>query len=112
MGKQKVLLRFHKNLYVGARVKHVRRVKWKLVHGAGQLGIYVISVCPGSDQLEIMDAAFLKQPYYREFPPFVVGIAFGYEDALDVLLKMVRHVLDETGDVRLKDYFLQDASGM
>ncbi len=82
MGKQKVLLRFHKKLYVGEGIKHVRRVKWKLLHGAGQLGVYVISICPGSDQLEIMHAAFLKQQYYREFPPYVVGIASGYDDAL------------------------------
>ncbi len=99
-------------MYVGDRIKHVRRVKWKLVHGAGLLGIYVIAICPGSDQLEIMHAAYLKQQYYREHPLYVVGIASGYDDALDVLMQMVQHILKETGDVQLKDYFLQDASGM
>jgi hypothetical protein len=112
MGKQKVLLSFHKKLYVGDRIKHVNRVKWKLVHGVGQLDVYVICICPGADQLEIMHSAFLKQQYYRDHPPFVVGIASGYDDALVLLEKIVRNVLNETGDVLLKEYFLRDASGM
>lgn len=111
MGKQKVFLTFHKELYVGDGVKHVTRVKWKLVHRAGMIGIYVICVCQGLDELEIMHAGLLKQPYYRDHPPLVVGIASGYDEAVSLIQRIVSDVFEKTGDYRLKDYFLKDACG-
>ena len=81
--------RFYKSLYVGESIKHPRRVRWKLVHGAGQFTVFCIT---GSlteiDQLEIQHCAFLKQPWYREHPAFIYGIAGSYEAAMDLIVKI------------------------
>ena len=39
-------------------------------------------------------------------PPHVVGVAAGYDEAVQLVQRMVEDVLAETGDCRLKDYFL------
>lgn len=100
-------MRFHKELYVGDSIKNIRRVKWKLKHHAGQLGIFVITLSGGSDQLEIYHCAFLQQRYYKKYPPYIVGIAGGYQEAVELLQQMVSDVYKNTGDYRLKEYFLK-----
>jgi len=82
--------RFYKHLYVGNSIKNERLVKWKLKHGAGQFGIFVITESEGGEgnQLEIMHCAFLKQKYYLRHPIMVYGIAGSYEEALELLIKI------------------------
>ena len=101
-------MKFHRELYVGNTVHHIRRVKWKLKHGAGQMRIFVIMLAGGSDQLAIMHCAFLQQRYYKKYPPYIVGIAGGYEEALELIQKMVADIYQKTGGYQLKEYFLKD----
>ena len=38
---------WYDELYVGESIVHkTKRVKWKIDHNAGQIGIYVIAPCP------------------------------------------------------------------
>lgn len=97
---------FAKSLYVGDKITDDRKVRWKLKHRAGQLDIYVIALCNGSDQLEIYHCAFLQQRYYRKHPPFIVGIAKGYDEAVGLVQKMVEDIFAKTGHYDLKEYFL------
>ncbi len=82
-------------------------MKWKLRHSAGQLRVFVIALSRGRDQMEIYHCAFLQQKYYKKHPPYVVGIAGGYEEALELLQQMVADVYNKTGNCRLKEYFLR-----
>ena len=100
-------MRFHKELYLGSSIRNAKVVKWKLKHRSGQLRIFVIALSGGSDQLEIYHCAFLQQSYYRKHPPYIVGIAGGYEEALTLLQQMVADIYRKTGDYRLKEYFLK-----
>ena len=73
---------FYKNLYVGSSIKDPDEVRRNLLIGKGQFSIYVITLSPsrprpGANQLEILHCALLKTPYYRENPPFIIGIADG-----------------------------------
>jgi len=99
-------MKFHRELYVGNSIGNVRKVKWKLKHGAGQLRVFVIALAPGSDELEIYHCAFLQQKYYRRNPPCIVGIAGGYEEAVELLQEMIADIYEKTGGYRLKEYFL------
>lgn len=101
-------MKFHRELYVGESIRNVGKVKWKLKHGAGQIRVFVIAVAAGRDQLEIYHCAFLQQKYYRKNPPCIVGIAGGYDEALELLQKMVSDIYEKTGDYRLKEYFLKN----
>jgi len=98
-------MKFHKHLYIGESIKNPNAVKWKLRINADLLGIFVITLSGGSDQLEIYDAVFLKQKLHRKlWPPYVVGMASGQAEAMEI----VRHIVDlcykETGTANIKDY--------
>ena len=100
-------MRFHKELYVGASIRNVRKVKWKLKHHAGQLRVFVITLSGGRDELEIYHCAFLQQRYYKKYPPYIVGIAGGYDEAVELLQQMVSDIYEKTGNYQLKEYFLK-----
>lgn len=97
-------MRFYKKLYVGKTVKDAYRVKWKLRVNAGQLNIYVIALCKGSDQLEIYHCAYLQQKFYKKNPPFIIGIANGYEEAIEIVEQIATEAYACNGDCDLKKY--------
>lgn len=99
-------MKFYKNLYVGSTVRDVHKVKRKLITNAGQLGIYVITLCKGRDQLEIYHCALLQQRYYRKNPPYIIGIANGYEEALELVRQIAEEAYRQRGDCDLKKYLL------
>lgn len=57
-------MKFYRRLYVGPSIRNVNKIKWKLLTGRGQLGIYLISLSCTSDQLDIFHCALLKQKYF------------------------------------------------
>lgn len=101
-------MRFAKSLYVGEGIKDSFLVRWKLKHHAGQLTIYVITLANGSDQLEIYHCALLQQRYYRQFPPTIVGLAKGYEEAVMLISTMAEDIFRKTGNYNMKDYFMRN----
>lgn len=100
-------MRFHRELYVDNSIRNVRKVKWKLKHHDGQLRIFVIALSPGRDELEIYHCALLQQKYYKKYPPYIVGIAGGYDNAVELLQQMVADIYRKTGGYALKEYFLK-----
>lgn len=100
---------FYRNLYVGASIKDPDKVRQNLLIGKGQLTIYVITLSPsgpgpGANQLEIFHSANLKQPYYRENPPFIIGIASGKEEAVGIVRDLVQEAYDRTGSGDVRAY--------
>ncbi len=107
-GLQKSDMRFYKNLYVGESIKKPNKVKWKLRHNAGQFQVYVIALASGTDQLEIYHCAFLQQKYYKVHPPYIIGIAGGYEEAVEMVVEMTKAAMRETGRPDLKKYLFPE----
>lgn len=101
-------MKFYKHLYIGETVKNSGMVKWKLKANAGLFGIFVITLAEGTDQLEIYDAAFLKQKRHRKFwPPYIIGIANGQEEAVKMVEQIASECVLATGGAQLKDYLLE-----
>lgn len=101
-------MKFYKHLYIGASIKYPKAVKWRLKINAGLLGIFVITLAEGENQLEIYNAAFLKQRLHRKFwPPYIIGIASGQDEAMKIIEKIAAECLLATGTARLKDYLLE-----
>ena len=97
--------KFYKDLYWGEAVKNRTVVKWKLKMGSGQFGVYCISRPEGgSNQLDIINSAFLKQKYYRYHPVYIYGIASGYSEALDIVLRISQEASIAGMDGRLLEY--------
>ena len=100
---------FYKNLYVGSSIKDPDEVRRNLLIGKGQLSIYVIALspsrpCPGANQLEILHCALLKTPYYRENPPFIIGIADGKSEAVSVVRDLVQEAYENSGSGDVRAY--------
>ena len=100
---------FYKNLYVGPSIHDPEKVKRKLISGAGQFTIYVIALSPsvpgpGSNQLEILHCANLQQPYYKKYPPFIIGIAEGKTEAVELVRELVQESYEHTGSGDVRAY--------
>ena len=59
------------------------------------------------NQLEIVNAMYLLQPGYPREGRMVVGIAKGFEEAVELSEEISREVYDATGDLKLKTIFRQ-----
>lgn len=99
-------MKFYKYLYIGSTIKDAQKIKRKLRVNAGQLGIYVIALCKGRDQLEIYHCALLQQRYYKKNPPHIIGIANGYEEAVEIIRQIAEETYKYNGDCDLKKYLL------
>nr|WP_297704996.1 hypothetical protein [uncultured Butyrivibrio sp.] len=97
--------RFAKNLYWGDSVKKHHLVKWKLLFGSGQFNIYCLTApMNDNDQLDIIHCAFLRQRYYEYDPVLIYGIAFGYEEAVNLVVKISEEASKAGMDGRLLEY--------
>lgn len=101
-------MKFYKKLYVGESIKNPNKVKWKLRHNAGQFQIYVIALAGGDDQLEIYHCAFLQQKYYKKYPPYIIGIAGNYDEAVGIVIRITQEALEKNGTPDLKKYLLPE----
>ncbi len=100
-------LDYSKKLFVGEGAKkRIGRIKWRLKHGAGLLRTYCVLLPEyGKDLLELYNSSVLKQKYYKEKRLRIVGLAEGYEEALNVIAEILELVLKETGGFDIRSYF-------
>ena len=103
---------WYENLYIGESISRkaakVKRLKWKINHNAGLLNIYIIVLCRnGTDLLEIIQTKELLQKHYPRGELYIVGLAKGYEEALETAAKIVLDVYKHTGGFQVKKYLLQ-----
>ena len=100
---------FYRHLYVGSSIRDPEKIKERLRTEAGCPTIYVIALCqgpggPGANQLELYHCANLQQPYYRKNPPFIIGIASGRIEAIEVVQQIVQEAYDHTGSGDVRAY--------
>ena len=101
-------MEFYRDLYVGeSLIKKQNKVVRKLSRNIGQLSIYVITLAEGKDLLEIYHCGILKQKYLKKVSPFIVGIAKGYDEAIELMQVIVNDTFDATGNYQVKDYIMK-----
>ena len=93
-----------KPLYFGESVKKPKQMLRKLNKSKFPCRFYVITVEEGADQLAIFPAYCLQQPFYRKYPPVIVGLAADYDEAQQLVIQIVEESLAKTGKCNLKDY--------
>lgn len=99
-------MRYYRYLYSSDSIHNIQKVKEKLNAHNGMVGIHIISLPRNNNQLEIMDAAFLKFPFYRKHPLVVVGITHSYDEAVDIVVKITEESIEKTGKASIKDYLV------
>lgn len=102
-------MRWYRNLYIGEQARKNRyKIVWKVKHRAGTINIYLLILPFNSENtLEIINANYLLQSYYKNKDIKIIGIAYSYEEALTLLTKIVQEVYQKTGNVKIKEYIIQ-----
>ena len=100
---------WYEDLYVGESIVHkTSKIKWKIRHNAGQLNIYVISLASNeANLLDIIPAQELLQKGYCKQDMYVVGLAKGYDEAVEVAVSIVDEVYRITGAFDVRSYLRQ-----
>ncbi|MFA9375708.1 MAG: hypothetical protein ACERKZ_03025 [Lachnotalea sp.] len=99
-------MRWYRNLYIGKTVRDRRyKIVWKVKHRAGQVGVYLITLSSNKENLlDIFDSSILLQPYYKKENIFIVGIACGYDEAIEVTTQIIEELYNETGSFDIRQY--------
>jgi len=100
---------YHPFLYLGDDIseKKLDKIKKRLEEKPLLCNAYLIILSKNiHDQLEILRANQLAQKYYEQNPVHVVGIASGYDDAVELVEEIVRECFSIRGDCKLKEFLL------
>ncbi len=102
-------LKFAQNLYLGEGIapEKLDKLKKRLNKKPLLANVYLITPARNpSDQLDIFDARQLVQPHYKNEEFLVLGMASGYEDALQLIERITGECLKARGDCNLREYLL------
>ena len=87
-------MKWYDDLYVGESIVHkTNKIKWKIRHNAGQINIYVITLASGE-----------KQKGYPKKQLYVIGLAKGYDEAVEVAASVIDEVYRQTGAFEVASY--------
>ena len=100
-------LKFAQNLYLGEGIapEKLDKLKKRLNKKPLLANVYLITPARNpADQLDIFDARQLVQPHYKDEE--FLGMASGYEDALQLIERITGECLKARGDCNLREYLL------
>ena len=101
-------MKFYKNLYVGDTIKDPAKTKRKLKRYAKLNNVYLITYMAGNRHLEIYHCLMLQQYYYKENPPYIIGIAGSQEEAAQIICRIAEESVSKTGKADLVEYLFMD----
>ena len=102
-------LKFAQNLYLGEGIapEKLDKLKKRLNKKPLLANVYLITPARNpADQLDIFDARQLAPPHYKDEEFLVLGMASGYEDALQLIERITGECLKARGDCNLREYLL------
>ena len=102
-------MKWYDPLYVGESISgKENRFKWKIEHNRLTLSIYVIAFASNPDNLlDLIPAKELLQPGYPKKELHIIGLAKGYEEAVDQTVRIIDEVYKKTGTVDVRQYLGQ-----
>ncbi len=101
-------MKWYQELYAGESIKEkTDKIKWKIKHNAGQLQIYVITLASNPQNLmDIIPAWELMQKHYPKKNIWIVGLAKGYNEAVEVVIRILMEVYEHTGAFGVREYLV------
>lgn len=102
-------MKYYHNLYLSEGFQEKKaEILDKLERKETQLNKYLVVLSKNSNnQLEIFESILLIQKIYEMDNLFVVGIADGYDGALEMIEKLTQEVYDITRGTDIRNYFLE-----
>lgn len=107
MQEEDLRMQWAENLYLSDKTaKKKDKIIKKANRGVGMVSIYFITLASNRENLfDIFHAAHLKQPAFYKQDLYVVGIASGYEEALELVQRMIDDIYRKTGGFAVREYF-------
>ena len=102
-------LTFHPSLFLGEGIagRDLEKIKKQLEKKLFFCNVYLVTPATNpNDMLEFYHSRQLKQKYYENHPPLVIGITRTYGEAVLMVQKLVQECLDKRGDCALREYLL------
>ena len=102
----RIYMKWYDDLYVGESIIHkTSKIKWKILHNAGQIDIYVIALASNEKNLlDIIPSRELLQKWYPKRDLYIIGLAKGYEEAIETAASIVDEVYRRTGAFEVASY--------
>ncbi|MCR4650770.1 MAG: hypothetical protein K5662_03345 [Lachnospiraceae bacterium] len=100
------MIRFARRIYCSESIKGIRRIriKWQLMTGRGDLGLYIVAVNNNTGHLEYFHNAMFKQRAIRRGNYLICGFAGSKNECEDIILNITEDTLDATGSFDLCEY--------
>lgn len=102
------IMKFYKNLYIGDTIKKPDKIKRKLKKYAKLNNVYLIAYVAENRRLEIYHSLMMQQYYYKENPPYIIGIAGNRDEAAQIICRIAEEAIHETGKADLVEYLFSD----
>ncbi len=101
-------MRYYKHLYLADGIKKKEKIIRKLEEKKLQMNIHIITLARNEkNQLEIYNSMIFLQPDFPHDDFFVVGLAKGYEDAVEMVEEIAREVYNKTKGADIRSYILE-----
>ncbi|MBE5965232.1 MAG: hypothetical protein E7252_10010 [Lachnospira sp.] len=100
---------FNDFIYAGEKAtKKKNKIIKKLQKQKFLVNTYVVAL-PANEEnlLDIYSAKMLLQPHYKDMPIHVVGVAQGYDEALELVRDIVDEVYTKTGSFKVSEFLKQ-----
>lgn len=101
-------MKFYKNLYIGDTIKNPDKIKRKLKKYAKVTNVYIIAYVEKDRRLEIFHSLMMQQYYYKENPPYIIGIAGSQAEANEIICRIAEETIQKTGEADLIEYLFSD----
>lgn len=101
-------MRYYKHLYLAEGIKKKEKIIRKLEEKKLQMNIHVITLARNEkNQLEIYNSMVFLQPDFPYDDFLVVGLAKGYEDAVEMVEEITQEVYNKTKGADIRSYILE-----
>ena len=101
-------MRYYKHLYLAEGLKKKEKIIRKLEENKLQINIHVITLASNEkNQLEIYNSMVFLQPDFPYDDFLVVGLAKGYEDAVEIVEEIAQEVYNKTKGADIRSYILE-----
>lgn len=107
MGTEKI--KYHKRLYLSEGISRVDLMKLKhdLEKQPLKANVYLITISSNEQEmLDIYHSKYLIQKYYKERPPYVVGITKKKAEAFSLVEQMMQECVATRRDADLRAYLV------
>ncbi|MFI3207669.1 MAG: hypothetical protein R3Y40_00905 [Eubacteriales bacterium] len=101
-------MRFYEELFLSENMKDSKEeVIKKITSGETLYHTYLIVMprIPTANQLESMHCEMFKELYSNSIDYIIVGVAQGYQGALELIEFIAKMVYNETGTADIRSYF-------